>query len=397
MKKYIIIILLGICHPLFAPPTKIDSLEMQNKELSLQVKKQNEKIEKLNEEIKEQNNIADTAGKVIDWSAMIFGLFVIILGFAGWFAGSKFAKIDELKKELEDLLKGFKEQFSIEQKSISDLKIDFEKEKEVSLKTLFPIIEGQWYSYQGDSETAIERFKEVQKIIPEHPIVISKLNKLLIYSGKIEEAIKNLEILTVKYPNDLKVKYILAEAYRRNGQLDVAEDVIKEVALTTNHATSLYEYGTIKLRKKEFSEAEEILIKSHRSYTGEGGEPRVWVLTNLALAQLLQNKTDLSKSNVKKSIEILKDRIQRTPKHPFFWGNLGLATVVEQENLTEAHKIFKTAISLGLQLTLAQSYLDRLELILEIRGENKLIKEMIATLKGYIEDNYQKSSEMANK
>jgi predicted Zn-dependent protease len=370
---------------------------MQNLRLRQEFSEQSQQIEKLKEQLNQQNNIADTAGKVIDWSAMIFGLFVIILGFAGWFAGNKFAKIDELKKELEDLLKGFKEQFTVEQNSISELKREFEKEKDASLKTLFPIIEGQWYSYQGDSDAAIERFKEVQKIIPEHPIVMSKLNKLLIYSGKIDEAIKNLESLTAKYPDDVKIKYILAEAYRRNGQLDIAENVIREVALTSNHPTSLYEYGTIKLRKKEFAVAEEILIKSHRSYTSEDGEPRVWVLTNLALAQLLQNKTDLSKVNITKSIEILKNRIQRTPKHQFFWANLGLALVVEQKSLAEAHEAFKKAVNFGLQVSLAQSYQERLELILEIRGDNKQIRSMIATLKECIEDNKLKSNEIANK
>jgi tetratricopeptide (TPR) repeat protein len=106
---------------------------------------------------------------------------------------------------------------------------------------------------------------------------------------------------------------------------------------------------------------------------------------------------DLSKLNVKKSIEILKNRIQRTPKHQFFWANLGLAIVIEQENMSEAHEAFKKAINFGLQASLAQSYQERLELILEIRGNNKQVKNMIATLKSYIEENKLKSNEIAHK
>ncbi len=393
MNNYIVAILLLFSEAIFAQ-TKIDSLEMQNLHLDKELFEQSQQIEKLKDQLNQQNNIADTAGKVIDWSAMIFSLFVIILGFAGWFAGSKFAKIDELKKELEDLLKEFKGQLDKEQKAIVELKQDFEKDKELSFKLLFPIIEGQWFSYQGDSEKAIHRFKEVQQLIPEHPIVINRLNKLLIDSGKLDEAISNLEKFTLKFPDNTKVKYRLAQAYRRNRQLDNAESVIKDVAFSKNNASALYEYGTIKLLKQDFKDAEDALIKSNRAYIAESGTPRDWVFVNLALSQFLQNKTDLADINIRKSIEILKEKLERIPKHPNVNGSLGFALVIEQTNLIEANNLLKKSLLLGLPIMIACSFRDRLLLFQTLKKEDKKINDILNMLNVYIQSESQKIKEV---
>ena len=125
---------------------------------------------------------------------MFFAIFVLILGFAGYIASKRFNKVEELAKEYEKLLTAANERYSREIADIKNLKENFEKEKEVSLKLLFPLLEAQWFFYQGDFEKTIMSYKKAQLIQPNNVLINNKLNKILVETGRIEEAIKNLEV-----------------------------------------------------------------------------------------------------------------------------------------------------------------------------------------------------------
>jgi len=100
---------------------KINNFVSNNKDLNLQLQQTSKEIKDLKNELLKHTSISDTAGKIIDWSAMIFGLFVIILGIAGWIAGKEFSEVRKLKVELKELLSEFRLELKKEQREIEDL------------------------------------------------------------------------------------------------------------------------------------------------------------------------------------------------------------------------------------------------------------------------------------
>jgi len=219
-------------------------------------------------------------------------------------------------------------------------------------------------------------------LIPEHPILINRINRILVDNGKVGEAINNLENLVGKYPENTKIKYRLAQAYRRNGQLDAAEQVAKESLKQKESASSLYEFGTIKLLKREFAEAENILIQANRKFIIETGNPTYWVYTNLAISQLVMKKKEEFQNNINKAKENISNRLKRTPNHPNLHGNYGMCLLLEQN--PNASDYFEKSFKLNIPISIARSYEKRITLIKEIEGKNFITQPSIKIIRSYI-------------
>ena len=324
--------------------------------------------EVLKNKIKELNSInnskIDFAGKIIDWSAWLFSLMVIILGIASWIAANRFSKLDKIREELKEVLNQTKTQLNNQIREIENLKKEFKKEKEAAIELLFPVLEAHWFKYQGDYDKSISAYRRAQDIKPEDRLIAHKLNKLLIEQGEFNEAIRNLEGFVEKFPEDIQIHRRLVEGYRRSGQLDSAEIIIKNILDKTDDPAMYYELGNIKLLLKMFSEAEENYKKANRYYYKQEGTYKYWVLTNLALVQDILKKKEDATSNSKKAIDILENRIQITPKNPQIWAYLGLAYLIGGgKDYSKSYQAYKNAILHQLPLSLASSNFERLKLL----------------------------------
>lgn len=352
-------------------------------ELEIKVGILENKIEELHQNNQEK---IDFAGKIIDWSGWLFSLMVIILGIASWIATNRFSKLDETRKELERLLMRTEGQLASQIKEIENLKKEFQKEKEIAIELLFPILEAQWFNYQGDFDKSISAYKRAQKIKPDDKLIAYKLNKLLIERGELQEAIKNLETLIKKFPDNVPLNRRLAEGYRRIGEFDSAEIVIKKVLEKVDFPSMHYELGCVRLFSGNYSEAEDSFKNANRFFYSEDGRQRYWVYVNLSITQSLMNKKDQAEFNATEARKILESRIKTTPKNPHIWSYLGLAYLTGKKNYQKALNSFKQAIEFRLPVSLAKSALDRI-LILHSESESKLVQKIIITIEEYIKEN----------
>ncbi|MEZ4772593.1 MAG: tetratricopeptide repeat protein [Bacteroidia bacterium] len=359
--------------------TKKNILQLNN-ELEIKYRILENKIEGLNSTNQEKNDIA---GKIIDWSAWLFSLMVLILGIAGWVAADRFSKIDLIRKELKELLGKTKTELDKQINEIEHLKAEFEREKEIAIDLMFPILEAQWFNYQGDFDKSISAYKRAQKIKPDYKLISYKLNKLLIEKGIFKEAIKNLEVLIEKYPDDIQLNRRLAEGYRRIGDFDSAEIVINKVLSKVDYPSVHYELGCIKLFSAKYKEAEESFKKANRFFFSEDGMYRYWVYVNLAIVQKLMGNQEESRLNSNKAIEILEPRTKSTPKNPHIWSYLALAYLSEKDNYKKSLHAFEQAIQYNLPISLATSALDRVSLLVD-HIENKIEKKSIHEIKDFL-------------
>ncbi len=341
-----------------------------------------ELIRTLKEDLRNNNTVSNFASHVIDFSAFFLAFIAIFLAIIGYIGYRDVREIRSMKNNFNDLLDSFQRELNIEKKNIEKLMNSFEEEKKKSLEVLFPIMEGQLFYYNGNNEKALQSFKEAQKITSSHPILINRINRILVDRGDVSEAISNLELLADKMPNDYKIKYRLAQAYRRNKQLDTAKQIIQQSIELKNDASALYEQGTIEMLTLNYQTAENILIESNRVFTKKKGGPKYWVFTNLAMCQLILGKEKEALRNIEKCKVELNRRISKTPKHPNPYANYGLCLLMEQNE--EASNYFSKAIEYQIPYLIAESIKERIEIIENIDWKDFRVEPSLKILKNYL-------------
>lgn len=323
--------------------------------------------DKINEKVlgARQDLVIDFAGKIIDWSAMFFGVFVVIITIAGFVAARRFSKLDEARKELDALLLQTQKEINEKLNELADLRIQFDEERENSLKILFPIVEGEWFLYQGEYERAITAYREAHKIKPNHPRIFDKLNKLLIDNGQIDEAIINLEKVRENDPENIRALQQLGKAYRRKHQYEKAIPLLEKcLRIDPRYAPAEHDLGSIFLFQKKFEIAEEKLLSAHRHAIDYSGKPTHWNCISLAITQQILGKKEASLKNFKVAERIIAELLAKTPQNPDLLAYLGIVQLSSGEKqYQEALQLFQKAISLKLPFASADSMRVRLELM----------------------------------
>lgn len=381
---------------LFGQNTDTDAIELA-KELQAELQMTKVEIEKLNLKIdnveKGNNGIVGVSNTIISWSGRIFAIFAALLSIATVYSGYQISQIRKIKNDLEDLYTKSKKEIEDQKSELESLRTDFEKDKEDSLKLLFPLIRGQWYFYQGDYEKSLSAFLQAKKIQPNHPEIIRNLYRILANTGKTEEAIQNLEKLHKEFPDDKVIKYRLAQTYRRNGQLENAEIVIKDAAINDKYPPALYEYGSILMNSNRLKEAEEIFIEANRQFLIDEGVTKYWVFVNLSLTQLLLGKIEESKRNADKVFEIVSTQLKLAPSNAQLYSNLGLSYLLKGENPQMGKGEFVKSTEKNLPSGIAKSMINKIELINRVK-ESPVNQETIKLLKSYLE---KEKNTVANK
>lgn len=338
-------------------------------------------IKKLVKDLDLKQDLAlDTAGKIIDWSgwfftifAVLFTIFTVIITVAAFIAKKRFDQIDELKKEFETSLNEARSNFKDELKQINRLKTDFEEESKINMELLFPLLEGQWFFYQGDYEKAISSYQAAKKIKPDHPVIFNRLNKLLVETGRMEEAIEDLKLAVKNAPEDIDLKRRLAQSYRRNNEFGKAEILLKEILEKQNYAPAEYELGCIKLFSNQLGKAEQYFEMANRGFMNFDGNPRYWATVNLAIAQQLQNKTAEALNNAQEAQKVLQGFASKIPNNPQVWIYLGVSYLIgKRKAYQKAIDAFQKAKEFGLPHALAESAKARVDLLLtDISNKSK--------------------------
>lgn len=356
-----------------------DSLEYQKRQiLILKAQLQNSIDSDTNKSSASADNrdeVLDIAGKIIDWSSMFFGMFVIILAIAGWIAAKRFSQIEELRKELEGLIVKNKKRLEKYQVELDNIKTSFEEEKNTSLNLLFPVIEGRLHFYQGNYEKAIGKFRQAAKIRPDHPQIYDLLNTILMENGQINEAINNLENLRQKFPDNFDILYKLSEAYRRKNEFEKSKVLFNEcLKLKSNDSQVFYNLGVISLFENDYIKAEQYFIEANKYSIINQGLLKYWIVTNLALAQNRLDKDAESIKNFKLAKQIIDENLSRRPNHPQLHGYKSLVLLcIDQKESDESLALMKQAIELGLQVELAKSILRRIKIFFSDEKENNIV------------------------
>ncbi|MEL6627402.1 MAG: tetratricopeptide repeat protein [Bacteroidota bacterium] len=326
--------------------------------------------------------IGATANNIIAWSGFVLTALVFLIGAGAWFAGNRFRDIEKIKKELEIQLSESKEQISKEIQVISEIKaaltqskLRFEEERNQALKVIFPLMEGQWYYYQGNANLAIKAYEKAYEINPNEGQIYSRLSKLLMEKGNIHEAISLLKEVVQKFPDDLWLYSRLGQAYRRAGEFEKSEQAYrKALAIDGTMWHALYGLGRLAMVQRQFSEAEEFMQEGIDIHRMQEGTFPSWMGLNLALVQHCLGKVEDRDKNGKRSYEIHKEQLKRTPKNPKIHANMGIYHLMRKE-WREALKFFKTAEEVGFPLDFSRTYAVRVDLAVG-NLSNKSIKEI---------------------
>jgi tetratricopeptide (TPR) repeat protein len=169
---------------------------------------------------------------------------------------------------------------------------------------------------------ALEDFRRVLVLDPEHDEVRLRLTTLLIQLSQSEEALPHLEYLRDRLPGNLDVPVQLAKALDLQGQSDEARAVLDEcLRRHPNHAAALAERGRFALRDGEPELAEKQLARAVRLDPADASSRHQYYL---ALNQ--NGKKDLAsreeeairriEADVTRVNDLLKRRLQMVPDDP---------------------------------------------------------------------------------
>jgi len=296
------------------------------------------------------------ADHIISWSAFLLALIatiIILISFAvGWW-------VSKLLSEIRKETKAFKST----QDEINKLKEEFGREKETAIKVLFPLVEGQRYYDEGKSKKALAKYKEASELKPNDPKIFSRLMKLLMENGKIDEAIKRLRDTFGRFETDEEIHLQLGKAYRRNDDYYAAENEIKKALnLNESSAQAHYEIGTIYLFNKKFDQAKRHLQRAIGYHRNQADYTAYWIYPSLWIAKHFLKDGD---NNILDAEEIkIKERIATAPKNSSLWATQGLNRFC-LKNFEQSYRSFKEAVKLGLPIELAKSMLRRINILCE--------------------------------
>jgi tetratricopeptide (TPR) repeat protein len=333
-------------------------------------------IQKIQISLENTKNLSEIASLIISWTGLIITTFAVILVLVSVYTGIQIKEIRKTKEEIKHTLIEAKIALKEQNQAIENLKAEFEKEKDLHLKLMFPLIEGEYCFQRGDYDKAYYYYREAKEISPNHPW-LKNFSWLLINTGQIDEAIENLESLLKQAPNDKEAKYYLAHAYRRNDQLDIAEQIIKPVAIELKYRRALYEYASILLRKNDFENAERLFIETNRYYPKHAD---LFVYLNLSITQTILQKHEPAKGNAIKAVEMIEEELLKTPSNAHLLLQLGVAKLLL--NLKDGLVIIKSSITKGLPSENAKSAIDKLEKLQKIKPTS-INSEAIGLLEKY--------------
>jgi len=310
-------------------------------------------IQNLQASLENSKNLSQISDKLISWTTLIITLFSIFLVGAGFFTGIRVKEIKKIKVELENLLLRSENTLNENRKSVEALNAVFEKEKNLQMRLIFPLIKGENSFLQGDYFNAFYHYNEAKVISPNHPWLINFI-WLLINSGRFEEAKRYLTHQLETDPDNNDVKYYLAHVYRRQNELDKAEKLIEPVATDCKHALSLYEYATILFIKGQYKRAENIYKEASEQHL----LPDLFTYLNLAITQIINNNSTEAIVNAKKAKELIEKELLKNPNNPHLLLQQGIAKLITMEN--GAINKIKLSIKKELQSQNAKSAIDKI-------------------------------------
>ncbi|MEM6631726.1 MAG: tetratricopeptide repeat protein [Bacteroidota bacterium] len=341
---------------------------------------------KIAQTLTNDQTIGTTANNIINWSGWIMTSLVFVIGAGAWFAGNKFNEIEKIRRELTKQLEETRKKASEEIEAISHLKnelesqiVQFQEEREKAIKLMFPLLEGQWYYYQGDAIAAIQAYQEAYRIDPNQSQVYGRLGKLYMEQGDFQKAVKLLNNRLDKFPMDFWLYTRLGQAYRRAGDYNRAKASFRTVLDQQNtfwHAW--YGLGRVEMVLKNFSDAEQYLQRAILHYKEQEEDEPSWMYINLALVQNRLGNSEQSEINRRISYNIHKERIKKAPKNPKNYAIVGLYYLMEKE-WRKALTTFKKFEEVGFPKDLGRSYGIRVDLAVGDL-ENKSIKEIKSIL-----------------
>ena len=353
----------------------IDSLDEDNR-----LNRIEEKLELI---LSNEENLNSTAGNVIEWSGFILTVLVFLIGAGAWFAGNRFNEIEKIRRELSKLLRETRQEFQDELRVLNEMKVEFESEKEKSLKLVFPLLNAEVFFHRGEFSRALFQYRESIKIDPNSPEINRRYNQLLMYEGKCSEVISNLKDLLENDPNNSQYHNILAEAYRRLENYDYAKKHSQRaLEIDPDLSIAAYELGTAELYSGNYIEAEKNFYLADKLFVQYDGFSRFYVVGSLAYCQWILGREDDFKKTANWAISVIANRLTMTPKHSIVLGYLGLVELLSK-NYKGAVSAFAKSAEFGLKVEPAKSMLIRVNEVHK-RLNLKSTEQIVRILEGVI-------------
>jgi|GEM_PF-6402185 len=339
-------------------------------------------LSELNRLSKEAEDKFSIASLIIDWSAMFFALLAILLVIAGAIGIREFSSIRALEKNLKDTYEKVQQEL-IEIKELRDglfQKIEMvdkklKEENQLLLRTTYLMNEGINSLRAGNSDQAIEKFKDVLKNSPDDYSTLCYLARAYGLTERFMPARMYAQKAVSVDGGKYFAYYILGEIYRmQKNYVHAIENLTKAVELAplTKNFNGL---GYAFMKSGNYIDAidafkESLFIEDR--YSANSGIAKVYMLTNdlvnaerhfsraktLALKDIKRgmNNYGLSYFNAAfsfmffgdaKSLDFLKDAIKQTQNKGVISEQLLDYEIFNEKNilsgylLTESIKILK--------------------------------------------------------
>ena len=306
--------------------------------------------DKLDQILLNDQAIGATANNIVAWTGFVLTAFVFLLGAGAWFTGNRFNEIEKIRRELKEVLEMRKKEIAEEKNTIQDLYAQFEQERDIRMKIVFPVLEGQWFYYQGNRDRAIAAFQEAYQLAPQESLIVEQLGKFFMEKGQIYEAIQLYEPLVNSQPSALLWNR-LAQAYRRVQRFDDAQKALMaSLALEPDRVTALYELGRIYMDVDDFSNAEKYFSQAKHSHYAKHKTYPPYILINLALSQLALDREAEAMVNAELARPIIDGELAKRPGVADLWTYLGIYHLIKKHDrsaLSAFQKAQKASIPPG--------------------------------------------------
>ncbi len=192
---------------------------------------------------------------------------------------------------------------------------------------------GTWYLDRGQSESAVEAFREAAALDTTNARVTANLGAVLLAQGKPAEAASVLELAVRRDARREFAQYQLGNAYQEMGRIEEAGSAYrKALALNPEFLQATLNYAALERRQGNLPLAEALLRDGLR-HAPQNAD----LLAHLARVQ--EDKGDTAAAAVG-----YREAVQRNPDDTASAFNLGYL-LMRQGNITEASRYFEMVVA----------------------------------------------------
>jgi len=249
-------------------------------------------------------------------------------------------------------------------------------EREALSKGISHYIMGMVHDFEGQTEQAVEEFKEAAKFDYTSYAIHLRIGANYARLGKIDEAIEELKLASQLNPEDLQPHYLLALIYSSQQDFIKAaeeyESILRHYSIQDPENTQVYKY----LAQLYYSQGK--LDKAIEQY-----QKILSIEPKNAEVMYLLGSLYLETEDRARAVELFKEAIKIDPEHEGSLNSLGYVYAEDSVNLDEALDLIKRALAVSPD---NGAYLDSLGWVYYKKGMFKEALEQLIKASEQFED-----------